>query len=166
MSGGYVMNEDGTLRQPETNATVPKLNSAALQFTPEGAELAARYFVESLEYAWETGDVSPLRNLCSSESNYCSRNIDEIQETYDSGGWVSGLDYRTTETKHIQLLDPSSGFSDTYGLVLAVTSAAHAAFDDEGLSQLPEEKVFLSILVSWMGDHWQVTSVDSETTDV
>ncbi len=60
MSGGFVMNEDGTLQQPETNATVPKLNPAALQFTPEGAELAARHFLALTEYAWATGDTQPM----------------------------------------------------------------------------------------------------------
>ena len=66
MSGGYQIGPDGVLVRPAEHAastyTKPELPEEAKENTERGAELAAEHLLDTLTYAWNTGDThTPLR---------------------------------------------------------------------------------------------------------
>ena len=67
MSGGYQIGPDGVLIRPAQFAadtyTKPELPEEAKENTERGAELAAEYVVETLTYAWNTGDTQPFADI-------------------------------------------------------------------------------------------------------
>ena len=62
MSGGYEIGPDGVLVRPAEHAastyTKPELPEEAKENTERGAELAAEYLLDTLAYAWNTGDTA------------------------------------------------------------------------------------------------------------
>ncbi|WP_160159423.1 DUF6318 family protein [Actinomyces culturomici] len=162
MSGGYVMNEDGTLQQPETNATVPKLNPAALQFTPEGAELAARHFVSVLEYSWLTGDTNAIATISDSSYEFCTSTISRIDNTYRNRGWISGLEYEVQDV--LKAEDISAQFPDTFAVTLKVHASESTGYESSRLMQYPESNEILSLFIHWREGQWFASGGSAETS--
>ncbi len=153
MSGGYVMNEDGTLQQPETNATVPKLNPAALQFTPEGAELAARHFLALTEYAWATGDTQPMRNFSSADCKPCLEMAGNIDRLYEANGWTNGVRYEIAEVTRVDQVD---GIDATFGIDLVINNTAYDVYAGETLSRTGQSGAIMTLFMHWLGSRWEV----------
>lgn len=72
MSGGYQIGPDGVLVRPAQFAadtyTKPELPKEAKEHTERGAELTAEYVVETLTYAWNTGDTQPFADITDRKS--------------------------------------------------------------------------------------------------
>ncbi len=165
MSGGYVMNEDGTLQQPETNATVPKLNPAALQFTPEGAELAARHFLALTEYAWATGDTQPMKNFSSEECEACADMARNVDSLYSNGGWTSGTLYRVKSIDHIELVEDGLAKPDTYGVAMTLDQIGGTRYEARQLSEDETVPIRLAFFVNWNGTSWLIDGASTLATN-
>ena len=67
MSGGYEIGPDGVLVRPAEHATStytkPELPEEAKENTERGAELAAEYLLDTLTYAWNTGDTQLFEDI-------------------------------------------------------------------------------------------------------
>ena len=78
MSGGYQIGPDGVLVRPAEYAaetyTKPELPEAAKENTERGAELTAEYVVETLTYAWNTGDTQPFADITESGTKLALHN--------------------------------------------------------------------------------------------
>ncbi|WP_424622420.1 DUF6318 family protein [Actinomyces bouchesdurhonensis] len=90
MSGGYQIGPDGILVRPAEHAastyTKPELPEEAKQNTERGAELAAEYLLDTLTYAWNTGDTQPFGNISDRNDNFRNDFISGINSLY-SRGW-------------------------------------------------------------------------------
>lgn len=162
MSGGYVMNEDGTLQQPETNATVPKLNSAALQFTPAGAELAARHFLALTEYAWATGDTQPMKDFSSADCKPCLEMADNIDRLYEANGWTKGVRYEIAEVTRV---DQVVGLEGIFGIDFVINNSAYDVYADGTLSQTRESVTNMTLFMHWLDSQWEVFDEAADETD-
>ena len=93
MSGGYQIGPDGILVRPAEHAastyTKPELPEEAKQNTEEGAEAAARHYLDLIVYAWNTGDTQPLADMSDPSSNFAQGHIANTQEMY-TNGWSFG----------------------------------------------------------------------------
>ena len=89
MSGGYQIGPDGILVRPAEHAastyTKPELPEEAKQNTEEGAEAAARHYLDLIVYAWNTGDTQPLADMSDPSSNFAQAHIANTQEMYTNG---------------------------------------------------------------------------------
>ena len=93
MSGGYQIGPDGVLVRPAQYAadtyTKPELPEEAKENTERGAELAAEYVVETLTYAWNTGDTQPFADITEAGVRFHDSTIDSVNTVYRNG-WVYG----------------------------------------------------------------------------
>lgn len=93
MSGGYQIGPDGVLVRPTQYAadtyTKPELPEEAKENTERGAELAAEYVVETLTYAWNTGDTQPFADITEAGVKFHDSTIDSVNTVYRNG-WVYG----------------------------------------------------------------------------
>ena len=93
MSGGYQIGPDGILVRPAQYAadtyTKPELPEEAKENTERGAELAAEYVVETLSYAWNTGDTQPFADVTEPGEEFRESHIKNVNALY-SYGWMYG----------------------------------------------------------------------------
>ena len=93
MSGGYQIGPDGVLVRPSQYAadtyTKPELPDEAKENTERGAELAAEYVVETLSYAWNTGDTQPFADVTEPGEEFRESHIKNVNALY-SYGWMYG----------------------------------------------------------------------------
>ena len=91
MSGGYQIGPDGVLVRPAEHAastyTKPELPEEAKENTERGAELAAEYLLDTLTYAWNTGDTQPFENMTEPGKEFRETYIQNVNELY-SHGWM------------------------------------------------------------------------------
>ena len=91
MSGGYEIGPDGVLVRPAEHAastyTKPKLPEEAKENTERGAELAAEYLLDTLAYAWNTGDTQLFENVSDPNDSFRNKFISDINSMY-SDGWT------------------------------------------------------------------------------
>lgn len=97
MSGDYEIGPDGILVRPAEHAastyTKPELPEEAKENTERGAELSAEYLVETITYAWNTGDTQPFTEMTEPGKNFRETYINNVNDLY-SHGWM----YNNTST--------------------------------------------------------------------
>ena len=108
MSGGYEIGPDGVLVRPAEHAastyTKPELPEEAKENTERGAELAAEYLLDTLTYAWNTGDTQPFENMTEPGEKFREGQIKNVNALY-TNGWMYGN--KTTVTNIVSVLPAS-----------------------------------------------------------
>ena len=108
MSGGYEIGPDGVLVRPAEHAastyTKPELPEEAKENTERGAELAAEYLLDTLTYAWNTGDTQPFENMTEPGEKYREGQIKNVNALY-TNGWMFGN--KTTVTNIVSVFPAS-----------------------------------------------------------
>ena len=108
MSGGYEIGPDGVLVRPAEFAadtyTKPELPEEAKENTERGAELAAEHLLDTLSYAWNTGDTQPFANITEPGEEFREGHIKNINALYRNG-WMYGN--RATVTNIVSVLPVS-----------------------------------------------------------
>ena len=108
MSGGYEIGPDGVLVRPAEHAastySKPELPEEAKENTERGAELAAEYLLDTLTYAWNTGDTQPFENMTEPGEKYREGQIKNVNVLY-TNGWMYGN--KTTVTNIVSVFPAS-----------------------------------------------------------
>nr|WP_314768714.1 DUF6318 family protein [uncultured Actinomyces sp.] len=108
MSGGYEIGPDGVLVRPAEHAastySKPELPEEAKENTERGAELAAEYLLDTLTYAWNTGDTQPFENMTEPGEKYREGQIKNVNALY-TNGWMYGN--KTTVTNIVSVFPAS-----------------------------------------------------------
>ena len=170
MSGGYQIGPDGILVRPAEHAastyTKPELPEEAKQNTERGAELAAEYLLDTLSYAWNTGDTQPFGNISDRNDNFRNDFISGINSLY-SRGW--SYDNRIT-IDHILRVDPQAANdgdippNSVLVVLLATTSAGTTCRDQKVISSPDESQIVFALLMTWRDGTWIETQGGSEKT--
>ena len=171
MSGGYEIGPDGVLVRPAEHAastyTKPELPDEAKENTERGAELAAEYLLDTLTYAWNTGDTQPFENISDPNDSFRNKFISDINHVY-SDGWT--YDNRIT-IDHILRVDPqpSNGKDIPPNSVLVVllttTSDGTTCKQQKLLSSAEESQFVFALLMTWRDGTWIAVQGGSEKTD-
>ena len=170
MSGGYQIGPDGILVRPAEHAastyTKPQLPEEAKENTERGAELAAEYLLDTLTYAWNTGDTQPFGNISDRNDNFRNDFISGINSLY-SRGW--SYDNRIT-IDHILRVDPQAANdgdippNSVLVVLLATTSAGTTCRDQKVISSPDESQIVFALLMTWRDGTWIETQGGSEKT--
>ena len=108
MSGGYEIGPDGVLVRPAEHAastyTKPELPDEAKENTERGAEAAAEYLVDTLTYAWNTGDTQPFADITEPGSNFRETYISNVTDLY-SHGWMFDNVSSVTDVVEVRPVD-------------------------------------------------------------
>lgn len=117
---------------PAQNVPVPVLPEVAKTETKEGLEAFVRYWYEVLDYSYETGDSTVLKNVSQPSCVFCSSLRDGIAEAWSDGRWISGGNITTPAVT--ATMEPSG---DSYAVVQVIQEIIEIRNADGSLHQAP-----------------------------
>ena len=162
MSGGYEIGPDGVLVRPAEHAastyTQPELPEEAKENTERGAELAAEYLLDTLAYAWNTGDTQLFEDITEPGDNFRETYIQNIDELY-SHGWM--YDNSSTVTRIVSVepvTDPKwNAQPNTIGVVLTIVATNGTSCVDKRIIVSDEFNVNAILFMTWKDGRWIAT---------
>ena len=163
MSGGYQIGPDGILVRPAEYAadtyTKPELPEAAKENTERGAELTAEYVVETLTYAWNTGNTQPFADITEPGESFRETYIRNVKNLY-TNGWMYDNSSNITGVVSVEpVTDPKLGVPDgTIGVIFkASTNNGTACSGQRIIKSDTSFDVTLAFFMTWKDDRWIVT---------
>ena len=161
MSGGYQIGPDGVLVRPAEHAastyTKPELPDEAKQNTERGAELAAEYLIDTLTYAWNTGDTQPFEDITQPGETVRETYIHNINDVY-SHGWM--YDRTSTVTRILKVAPVDT---EKYPEVEPDTILVVFDIETSNGTACIDQRIFVSEgtypsrifqLMTWKNGHW------------
>ena len=163
MSGGYQIGPDGVLVRPSQYAadtyTKPELPEEAKENTERGAELAAEYVVETLTYAWNTGDTQPFADITEAGVRFHDSTIDSVNTVYRNG-WVYGNTSSITGILSVEPITDSKWGAqpDSIGVIFKVATTNGTACMGQRIvvSDSPFD-VRVVLFMTWKEGRWIAT---------
>ena len=163
MSGGYQIGPDGVLVRPAQFAadtyTKPELPEEAKENTERGAELAAEYVVETLTYAWNTGDTQPFADITEAGVRFHDSTIDSVNTVYRNG-WVYGNTSSITGILSVEPITDSKWGAqpDSIGVIFKVATTNGTACMGQRIvvSDSPFD-VRVVLFMTWKEGRWIAT---------
>ncbi len=163
MSGGYQIGPDGVLVRPAQYAadtyTKPELPEEAKENTERGAELAAEYVVETLTYAWNTGDTQPFEDITEAGVKFHDSTIDSVNTVYRNG-WVYGNTSSITGILSVEPITDSKWGAqpDSIGVIFKVATTNGTACMGQRIvvSDAPFD-VRVVLFMTWKEGRWIAT---------
>ena len=171
MSGGYQIGPNGILVRPAQYAadtyTKPELPNEAKENTERGAELAAEYVVETLTYAWNTGDTQPFADITEPGEVFRETYIEGVNRLY-AHGWM--YDNKATVTNIVAvdpITDQNSDAQPNTILVLfdVTTSNGTSCVNQRIIVSENEFNVSLGLFMTWKDGRWIATGGDVSRDD-
>ena len=162
MSGGYEIGPDGVLVRPAEHAastyTKPELPEEAKENTERGAELAAEYLLDTLTYAWNTGDTQPFEDMTQPGDNFRETYINNVKNLY-SHGWM--YDNSSTVTRIVSIepvTDPKwNAQPNTIGVVFTIVASNGTSCVDKRIIVSDEFNVSAIFFMTWKDEQWIAT---------
>lgn len=74
---------------PAQNVPLPVMPEEAKEFSKEGLEAFAEYFYEAANYAYESGDVEPIRRVSGPDCLVCNHVLSQVQEGFQAEDWLA-----------------------------------------------------------------------------
>ena len=162
MSGGYQIGPDGVLVRPAEHAastyTKPELPEEAKQNTERGAELAAEYLLDTLTYAWNTGDTQLFEDITESGDNFRETYIHNVNELY-SHGWMYDNSSTLTQIVSVEpVTDPKwNAQPNTIGVVFNVVTSNGTSCVNKRIITSNEFNVSVIFFMTWKDGRWVAT---------
>jgi len=163
MSGGYQIGPDGVLVRPAEHAastyTKPELPDEAKENTERGAELAAEYLLDTLTYAWNTGDTQPFEDITQPGETFREAHIQNVNKLY-SQGWMYGN--TATITNIVSVLPVSQedwGVEpDTIAVIFdGIVNNGTACVGKRIVNNNSDETVAFAFYMTWKNRGWVST---------
>ena len=172
MSGGFEIGPDGVLVRPAEHAastyTKPELPEEAKENTERGAELAAEYLLDTLAYAWNTGDTQLFESVSDPNDSFRNKFISDINSVY-SDGWT--YDSRIS-VNHILRVEPQRPNGNDVPpnsvlvVLLTTTSDGTSCKGQKVISSTGERSLVFALLMTWQDGRWIAIQGGSENPDV
>ena len=160
MSGGYQIGPDGVLVRPAEHAastyTKPELPEEAKQNTEEGAEAAARHYLDLIVYAWNTGDTQPLADMSDPSSNYAQGHIANTQEMY-TNGWSFGNSATVQEVLRLEAVAEQDGAipPNTIGVRFLVSANNGTRCKEQSIVvDSAQHSSTITLFMTWKNNRW------------
>ena len=160
MSGGYQIGPDGVLVRPAEHAastyTKPELPEEAKQNTEEGAEAAARHYLDLIVYAWNTGDTQPLADMSDPSSNFAQGHIANTQEMY-TNGWSFGNSATVQEVLRLETVAEQDGAipPNTIGVRFLVSASNGTRCKEQSIVvDSAQHSSTITLFMTWKDNRW------------
>ena len=160
MSGGYQIGPDGVLVRPAEHAastyTKPEPPEEAKENTERGAELAAEYLLDTLTYAWNTGDTQPFEDITQPGEKFREGHIKNVNALY-ANGWMYGN--KTTVTNIVSVLPASEKEWGVEPNTIAVvfdgtTNNGIACVGQKIIDKNSDDPVTYAFFMTWKNGGW------------
>lgn len=134
----------------------PPLPPLAQEKSTAGAKAFVRYFVDTLNYAWESGSGSALSNLAASSCVVCKNVADGIDEVIRRGGDKEGGRW------HTMALIPVPGQRVADAIINASIKIDPSRFtrsSNARVVQTPRRSTRFDFRLRWDGGVWRVADL-------
>jgi len=125
----------------------------------DGAELAAEYVVETLSYAWNTGDTQPFADITEAGVKFHDSTIDSVNTVYRNG-WVYGNTSSITGILSVEPITDSKWGAqpDSIGVIFKVATTNGTACMGQRIvvSDSPFD-VRVVLFMTWKEGRWIAT---------
>lgn len=143
---------------PAQNVPVPVLPEVAKTETKEGLEAFTKYWFDHLNYAYQTGDVSTVQAMTSSDCEYCNNITTSLTTNYQPGRWLAGgkLTVPAATTKFEKTADGN------YQVVIQVLQDTIKYYQTGGVEFRQATKPSNTgnvLLVGFAGEGWRVNGL-------
>ena len=172
MSGGYEIGPDGVLVRPAEHAastyTKPELPDEAKENTERGAELAAEYLLDTLTYAWNTGDTQLFENVSDPNDSFRNKFISDINSMY-SDGWTYDSRISVNHVLRVEPQRPNGNDvppNSVLVVLLTTTSDGTSCKGQRVISSTGEQSLVFALLMTWQDGRWIAIQGGSENPDV
>ena len=172
MSGGYEIGPDGVLVRPAEHAastyTKPELPDEAKENTERGAELAAEYLLDTLAYAWNTGDTQLFENVSDPNDSFRNKFISDINSMY-SDGWTYDSRIRVNHVLRVEPQRPNGNDvppNSVLVVLLTTTSDGTSCKGQRVISSTGEQSLVFALLMTWQDGRWIAIQGGSKNPDV
>ena len=172
MSGGYQIGPDGVLVRPAEHAastyTKPELPEEAKENTERGAELAAEYLLDTLAYAWNTGDTQLFENVSDPNDSFRNKFISDINSMY-SDGWTYDSRIRVNHVLRVEPQRPNGNDvppNSVLVVLLTTTSDGTSCKGQRVISSTGEQSLVFALLMTWQDGRWIAIQGGSKNPDV
>ena len=172
MSGGYEIGPDGVLVRPAEHAastyTKPELPEEAKENTERGAELAAEYLLDTLAYAWNTGDTQLFESVSDPNDSFRNKFISDINSMY-SDGWTYDSRIRVNHVLRVEPQRPNGNDvppNSVLVVLLTTTSDGTSCKGQKVISSTGERSLVFALLMTWQDGRWIAIQGGSENPDV
>ena len=166
MSGGYQIGPDGVLVRPAEHAastyTKPELPEEAKENTERGAELAAEYLLDTLAYAWNTGDTQPFEDITQPGNNFRETYLNNIHKLYKRG-WMYDFKASVTNIVAVEPVNDQNSEAEPYTILVlfdVTTSNGTSCIDQRIIVNDSEFTVSLGLFMTWKDGRWIETGGD------
>ena len=172
MSGGYQIGSDGVLVRPAEHAastyTKPELPEEAKENTERGAELAAEYLLDTLAYAWNTGDTQLFENVSDPNDSFRNKFISDINSMY-SDGWTYDSRISVNHVLRVEPQRPNGNDvppNSVLVVLLTTTSDGTSCKGQRVISSTGEQSLVFALLMTWQDGRWIAIQGGSKNPDV
>ena len=172
MSGGYEIGPDGVLVRPAEHAastyTKPELPEEAKEDTERGAKLAAEYLLDTLAYAWNTGDTQLFENVSDPNDSFRNKFISDINSMY-SDGWTYDSRIRVNHVLRVEPQRPNGNDvppNSVLVVLLTTTSDGTSCKGQRVISSTGEQSLVFALLMTWQDGRWIAIQGGSKNPDV
>lgn len=134
--------------------TLPEQPAAMAEPTAEGAEAAARYFLELDRYAFMSGDAQPIRSMSAESCVYCNELIASVEQSV-AGGVLTDRD--PDEVVRVSVVETLP--AEWFNVDLRLRQGEIRVLGNDGsviATQPPSQEVDLRLALSWDSGRWSV----------
>jgi len=172
MSGVSERGPDGVLVRPAEHAastyTKPELPEEAKENTERGAELAAEYLLDTLAYAWNTGDTQLFENVSDPNDSFRNKFISDINSMY-SDGWTYDSRISVNHVLRVEPQRPNGNDvppNSVLVVLLTTTSDGTSCKGQRVISSTGEQSLVFALLMTWQDGRWIAIQGGSKNPDV
>lgn len=165
MSGRYEMDAStGKLLNPARHHTFekPEEMTGMHENTAWGARRFSEYFIQVLDYTWNSGDTTLLREVSLSECVWCAHYIQVTDERSNAGGWVDNAKFT------VALVEDAFEISEHPGLwntTLKVIQHPRTVYDGQRVEIADENRAVLYVQTQYADGKWKVWAVIAEVEE-
>ena len=150
-----------TAEGPAENVPLPVMPELAKEESKEGLVAFGDYWFSLINYGYETGDPTPVKEISAPECSICQSFYEDLEEGYVNEDWIQG--------GKLNVLSSGTAFVKTpegrYQLLLSVIQEAGANRGPNGkvYGQGPGDEASKAQIMeaTYVSDHWVVNLVEN-----
>lgn len=164
MSGQYEVTREGKLLPYAAlpPAEKPELTELARVHDNNGAEEFARYFIRVMEYTWNSGDSSLLRQISLPSCTWCEHMASTTDERVANKGWVEG---NRPEIEGVETAFELPEEPGLWNVAANVETPKHRVYTGFELKEVAAKKNRLYINLRHVDGSWMIDGVAADEAE-
>lgn len=153
--------QPATAEGPAENVPLPVMPEIAKEESKEGLEAFGKHWFSLVNYGYETGDPSPVREISAPECERCEIFYSDLEKGYVDDDWIQGgkININSTGTQFVKTPQGS------YQLLLSIRQDALANRGPNGKvffeAPIDEQTTAQIMEATYLSGHWVVNLIEN-----